>query len=728
MRASRTKLRNRAAIALFGRSMFSTTATLATALGFYAGIELQRGHYDPAAFSSGVAAVLALVCAVLTYVLMRKRGLVKRAKALEASIEHLTDRNWELRESAEHARSLLEAQGDLILRRAADGRLTYVNDAMCALADKSRAGLIGRPFELTVHERGNVSVLADGTRLYDQKIASPAGERWIAWREVIVPGEQGKVQAVGRDVTARVAAEHALTAARDQAESASRAKSRFLATVSHEIRTPLNGLLGMTDLLLDTELTPEQTTYAKAARASGEALLALIEELLDVSKIEAGRLELEARPFSLAVLIEETVELLAPRAQAKGIEIASFVDERLPARVCGDSARVRQVLLNIVGNAVKFTEAGGIAIVAEPGAKNAISLNVRDTGIGIAAEDQARIFLDFEQADGSSTRKFGGTGLGLAISKRIVERMGGTIALESTHGEGSTFTIELPLQPAPGHPEIGFAAPDLGGRSVLIVAAGEIEASLIARRLGRWGARTAVAADAPIALALLPERRWDAVLVDVAMASALAAHLSTAAPNLIVQFRTGERSELAALKSAGFSRYLVKPVRAVSLAAQLTAQGPLEQAVAEAAEEPARAPTIEKGLSVLVAEDNEINALLARALLTRLGYRPTVAADGAAALEAWQAARAAGTPYDLVLMDVQMPVMDGLTAARRLREAEAEGGLPPVPLWALTANASAEDREAALAAGMTGVLTKPLDRERLRDALALARGAGCLAA
>jgi CheY-like chemotaxis protein/nitrogen-specific signal transduction histidine kinase len=510
--------------------------------------------------------------------------------------------------------------------------------------------------------------------------------------------------------------------ARDHAEAASRAKSRFLAAMSHEMRTPLNGILGMTDLLIDTPLTPEQGTYAHAVQASGRTLLALIEDLLDFSKIEAGKLELNVQPFALAPLIEGTIELLAPRAQAKGLEIASYVDDRLPTQVIGDAARLRQVLLNLAGNALKFTAHGGVTVMAEPGAEaGEIRLAVQDTGIGIAADQHERIFQEFEQA-ADPAHATGGTGLGLAISRRLVELMGGRIEVESSPGAGARFDVVVPLAAAaaPAH------APDLSG-STILVAITSPAAPLMERRLRDWGARVhAIAHEAPGRL-LQGAVAVDVILAEFALGMDVLRALAAAAPAArhVVLLTPAERGELAALKHIGFDAYLVKPVRAASLAAMLTAE------VGAAATETAAAPHIVETapaaddrrdvLSVLIAEDNEINALLTGALVAKLGHRPTVAPDGEQACEQWRAARASAKPFDVVLMDVQMPGLDGIAATGRIRALEAAAGAPRTPILALTATVSAEDRDACLAAGMDGFLTKPIDRDQLASRFAAVR-------
>src|SRR3954454_3561036 len=540
-------------IAFAIRSFMIFSATFGGAYGFITGSRTENSGYDSNAFAIGASFLFALACLGLATLSMRLRFVNKRLHTLAAHNEALIDRNWELKEAEERARSLFEQQGDLIVLRDDQRRITFANDAYCALAGQPRNALVGTCFDFDVLEQGDSARESNGTRIHDQRIATPLGARWIGWREGYVrldAGQPAELQSVGRDVTDRTETERALSDARDQADAANRAKSRFLAMTSHEIRTPLNGILGMGGLLLDTALTPEQTTYAKAVKTSGEALMALIEELLDYSKIEAGKLDLEQRPFALSALVEDITELLAPRAQAKKIEVAAYVDERLPLEVVGDAARLRPVLLNLAGNAIKFTAAGGVALIVEPGIwPNEIAFLVRDTGIGIAPDAQQRIFREFEQADDGIARSYGGTGLGLSISERIVKRMGGRITLESKPGAGSTFEVSIPLATSGNASQHNvFSAPDLTGQSIMLVAPQTIEASLIARRLERWGGQTCTVFDIAVARALLPERAWHAILVDRALGAAEVESLGETsrrhATQRIVMFTPATRHEL----------------------------------------------------------------------------------------------------------------------------------------------------------------------------------------
>ncbi len=710
------------------------SAAFGGAYGFIAGSRSEGSGYDPHAFAIGASFLFAVACVALATLSVRLRWIRKRLRKLALHNEALADRNWELKEAEERARSLFEAQGDLIVLRDADGRITFVNDAYCALARQPRALLIGSGFTLEVIEQGAAALEPNGTRIHDQRIATVTGPRWIAWREGLIRSDAHQppeLQSVGRDVTGRTETERALGEARDQADAANRAKSRFLAMASHEIRTPLNGIIGMSGLLLDTPLTPEQTTYVRAVKTSGDALLSLIDELLDYSKIEAGKIDLEHRPFALAALIEDITELLAPRAEAKAIEIAAYVDERLPLEVVGDAARLRQVLLNLAGNAIKFTLSGGVALIVEPGTSpGEISFLVRDTGIGIAPEAQPRIFREFEQADERTARNYGGTGLGLSISERIVRRMGGRITLESKPDVGSTFEVSVPLAAA-GHAggRNSFPAPNLTGQSIMLVAPQAIEASLVARRLERWGGQICIVSDAAVARALLPERAWHAILVDRALGAAAVEMLGETArrhaTQRIVMFTAATRHELQLSASNAFTGYLVKPLRATSLATRLTQPpeilapdlgAPFDQEPLGEIGTPPSPPA--QRLSILVAEDNEINALLMRSLLSRLGHRCVITTNGEEALESWLSAESAGAPYDLVLMDIQMPKLDGIETTKQIRRREAGRRARRTPILALTANTLVEDRYACFEAGMDGFLVKPLDREKLADALA----------
>jgi signal transduction histidine kinase/CheY-like chemotaxis protein len=512
-------------------------------------------------------------------------------------------------------------------------------------------------------------------------------------------------------------------AARERAEAASEAKSRFLATVSHEIRTPLNGILGMADLLREAPLDPEHQSYVEAIRSSGSALVRLIDEILDFSKIEAGRLDLVTEPFDLHQLVEGVVELLAPRAQSKGLEIAASIEADVPRLVLGDALRLRQVLTNLAGNAVKFTVEGGVGVGVGREADGRLRFSVVDTGPGVPAERRAAIFEDFEQGDGSDSRHHEGAGLGLAISRRIVALMGGELTLADNEGGGSAFAfaVSLPAEKRPERAPAESATPKLAGTQALIIAHSPFEAPAIAARLGEAGVAVRRAEglnDGLAALAGGPHP--DLVIVDCALgveATNLLARAARAAgtPKSLVLFSPFERRAFGETSLSGFDGWLVKPVRARSLFDRLAA----EFSGAPAAKPAIAAPPARAGLlNALLAEDNDINATIAQKALRRLGFEVARAHDGREAASFGAAAARGERPrFDVILMDIKMPGLDGCEAARAIRRAEAERGARPTPIIALTANAMDADRRACLAAGIDEFLTKPFDLARLAEAI-----------
>lgn len=670
-----------------------------------------------AAISLVVLAVFATVAAVL--LLRQRERIVRQAAELAGDVEALNDRLWALADSEEHYRSLIEAQGDLIVRRDG-GRIVYANGAYAALTGLAEADIIGSDAQPRLVASRPAQALEGGARVFDECLATPEGERWISWVETVVPVALGQsvLQRVGRDITARIAAEQELVEARARAESANEAKSRFLATVSHEFRTPLNGILGMADLLGDTGLDAEQTTYVRALRTSGEALLGLVDDILDFSKVEAGKLELASEPFDLGVLVETVSELMAPRAQVKGIELAAHLAPDLPTHLVGDRDRIRQILLNLVGNAIKFTDRGGVGIRISRD-DGMVVIDVADTGPGIPEERRQAIFEEFEQADVSPARRHEGTGLGLAIVRRLTALMGGSVGVEGREGGGSLFRVRLPLEASEATETA--ALPDWRGKRVLVVSGAPFGAGFLREIIRAAGGDALVASDAEEARALLRgAASCDAALIDQeigrAEAVALAAEARRAGVgDCLIMLSPLERRQFGSPREAGFTGFLVKPVRARSLYQRLSPRPALSSVAAEPAGAPPSPPSRPR-LTVLVAEDNEINALLATRTLERFGCAAIWAPDGHRALAAIEAGFAGeGQGFDLVLLDIRMPGMDGLAVARAVREREKErAGHPPLPLVAVSANVSDGDRAAALAAGMDDCLAKPLERAALQ--------------
>jgi len=655
-----------------------------------------------------------------------------------------------LRAERDHSQQIIRGTPSVICGIAPDGTTLFINPAGEQTTGYRAEELVGRNWWQTFYpgeayrqveqlfhdfKQGNVCD-------HEMVLTTKSGEqRTITWNSLNrfdAAGRLVEIVGFGHDVTARKHIEAELHRAKEAAEDASRLKSEFLATMSHEIRTPLNGVIGMTGLLLDAELAAEPREYAEMVRRSGEALLTIINDILDFSKIEANKLTLEHSEFDLCVMVEDVLELLAERACSKGLELGYVLDAAVPPWVSGDPGRVRQVLTNLMGNAVKFTERGEVAVhitLAEARADAVlVHMAVTDTGIGIPPDVQARLFQAFSQADSSTTRKYGGTGLGLAISKRLVELMGGTIGVQSTSGHGSTFwfTVRLSkcLQPSAGSNSDLTALQHV---RVLCVDDHPITQRILKSQLSAMGMCVGSAVDGSSALACLHTAHQQANPYSIAI---IAAHLPDmegqsvaqtikadpvlADIRLVLLTSFGYRGQQQAAGQAEWSAYLPKPIRRSQLSDCITLA--LGQASTPSAGRLTTRPIPREAQTpipnrVLVVEDNVINQKVAMRLLERLGCRVDVAANGREAV-----ALLAQLTYDIVLMDCQMPEMDGFAATATIRQREASTG-QHVPIIAMTANAMQGDRERCLSAGMDGYLAKPITADALYAVLTQGRPA-----
>ncbi|MCY0149546.1 ATP-binding protein [Hoeflea sp. G2-23] len=640
-----------------------------------------------------------------------------------AKSEQEFDRSWELGGFSGQLTAVFDTLGDMVSACNLDGRIIYANDTFSKITG------CDRPVGLTLEAAGITPGSHDDNGNRELTLGEGSEQTIWTWHEKAARDPatgQLLVHCIGRNITATRRAEVELVEAREKAEAASHAKTRFLAAVSHEIRTPLNGIMGMTHLLEQTETTPEQASYLKTARESGQALLSLIEDLLDVTSIEAGRLNLRREQGNLEELVHGVCELMASRAHEKDIEIAVHIAPDAPQRITSDIGRLRQVLFNLVGNAIKFTEAGGV-LVEVALENNKLNFIVSDTGPGLKDEDKTRIFDEFERADNGPTRKHGGAGLGLSISARIVEALGGEIGVVSKADRGSAFHFTVPLQDFEATDTPVMQRGPLADRAVLVIAPRGPVSTAMLWSIRDLGGFAEAADDAETIIAALTRlNRSGAFLSDILVDRRIAEHadsLLAAAPTVLpdtvartLVIAPEDSRDLEGHGAHGADAWLVRPVRRTSLINVLTrrddrddrdrlASKPRPPVLVRSSEHPT--------LDILLAEDDPVNALVVRTVLARQGHRVTVVDNGRKLIEKAMERPGGVAGYDLVITDLSMPEVDGRTAITRIRSEEEVNQLARLPIIVLSADGQASTRDDLLAAGADGHAEKPVDPEWL---------------
>jgi len=683
------------------------------------------------------------------------REVAERIEALKQENTRYRLVQIDLERSETKFRSLSESSPSGIFLSDISGRRVYSNSKWLQMTGLTPAESLGDGWMRALHSEDKAGVVqlwqqcVRERKEYSQefRLVTPQGEvHWVSCRAALIPTEArpqdedsdfvesedtGGYVGTMRDITEYKKVEEELRQAKAEADAAVKAKSEFLAKMSHEIRTPMNGVIGMVNLLRDTPLGSQQREYAEAIRRSAESLLLLINDVLDFSKSEAKKLIFETIDFDLQETIEGSLELLAETAQAKNLELAGFVLADVPTQLRGDPGRLRQIFVNLVSNAVKFTEYGEVVVsvstVSETQTHVELRFEVRDTGIGIDPATQPKLFQVFSQADSSTTRKYGGTGLGLAIAKQLVELMGGQIGFTSVPGQGSTFWFTAGFEKQPSGAKAAAAKQDQVNLYVMIVDDNQTNRQILEELLHGWGMRSCAANGAQEALEKLQDSAHDpidAVLVDmhmpgmngITLAHVIKSDPAIAKTRVILLTSLGKLMDDDKLAEAGVDACLVKPVKRARLYECLTGLSKGKGAAeAPAGQEPAPKPPIvlaDHPLRILLAEDNLINQRVAVAQLKKLGYTPDVANNGVEAVE-----MSGQKTYDIILMDCQMPQMDGYEATEQIRLREHAEGRKPVHIVAMTANAMQGDREKCLAAQMNDYLSKPVRDTELKKAL-----------